>query len=126
MCIRDRHTLAGAVDNWRNNDSGEIHLINARIGAVHEDGAKRLAAMEKLCADVETLSNLIIDDRTRPRGTFKHWLYGTEDWVKASWRRPARTPPSITGPSIAKASIARPSIKWPRMTWRLPLRRRSS
>ena len=35
----NQHTLAGAIDNWRNNDSGEIHLINTRIGAVHEDGA---------------------------------------------------------------------------------------
>ena len=63
----NQHTLAGAIDNWRNNDFGEIHLINTRIGAVHEDGAKRLAAIEKLCADVETLSHLVIDDKTRPR-----------------------------------------------------------
>ena len=84
----NQHTLAGAIDNWRNNDTGEIHLINTRIGAVHEDGARRLAAMEKLCADVETLSHLIIDDRSRPRRGFKQWLYGTEDWIKASWRPP--------------------------------------
>ena len=107
----NQHTLAGAIDNWRNNDSGEIHLINTRIGAVHEDGAKRLAAIEKLCADVETLSHLVIDDKTRPRRGFKQWLYGTEDWVKASWRPPR---------------IPRPSIKWPRVAWRLPLKRRSN
>ncbi len=86
----NQHTLAGAIDNWRNNDSGEIHLINTRIGAVHEDGAKRLAAMEKLCADVETLSQLVLEDRGHvvKRSTFKQWLYGTEDWIRASWRRP--------------------------------------
>ncbi len=108
----NQHTLAGAIDNWRNNNSGEIHLINTRIGAVHEDGAKRLAAIEKLCADVETLSHLVIDDKTRPPNNgFKQWLYGTEDWVKASWRPPR---------------IPRPSLKWPRIGWRLPLKRRSS
>ena len=107
----NQHTLAGAIDNWRNNNSGEIHLINTRIGAVHEDGAKRLAAIEKLCADVETLSHLVIDDKTRPRRGFKQWLYGTEDWVKASWRPPR---------------IPRPAFKWPRVGWRLPLKRRSS
>ena len=107
----NQHTLAGAIDNWRNNDSGEIHLINTRIGAVHEDGAKRLAAIEKLCADVETLSHLVVDDKTRPRRGFKQWLYGTEDWVKASWRPPR---------------IPRPAFKWPRVAWRLPLKRRSS
>lgn len=88
----NQHTLAGVIDNWRNNDSGEIHLINARIGAVHEDGAKRLAAIQKLCADVDTLSQLVLEDRSQPkRGSFKQWLYGTEDWIRASWRR-ARSP----------------------------------
>jgi hypothetical protein len=105
-------TLAGAIDNWRSNDSGEIHLINARIGAVHEDGSKRLAAIEKLCADVETLSHLVLDDRTRQQGSFKRWLLGTEDWVKASWRPPALPRPSISRP------------KWTRVSWRLPFSKR--
>jgi len=90
----NQHTLAGALDSWRNNDSGEIHLINARIGAVHEDGAKRLSALEKLCADVETLSQLVLEDRSQPppRSSFKQWLYGTEDWLRASWQRVGRAP----------------------------------
>jgi hypothetical protein len=108
----NHQTLAGAIDNWRSNDSGEIHLINARIGAVHEDGSKRLAAIEKLCADVETLSHLVLDDRTRQQGSFKRWLLGTEDWVKASWRPPA----------IPRPRLSRP--KWTRVAWRLPFSKR--
>jgi hypothetical protein len=108
----NHQTLAGAIDNWRSNDSGEIHLINARIGAVHEDGSKRLAAIEKLCADVETMSHLVLDDRTRQQGSFKRWLLGTEDWVKASWRPPALPRPSISRP------------KWTRVSWRLPFSKR--
>lgn len=113
----NQHTLAGAIDNWRNNDGGEIHLINARIGAVHEDGAKRLAAIEKLCADVETLSQLVLEDRSqvKPRSSFAQWLYGTEDWVKASWRG-NRSP-----------SIEQRQPKPPRVPWRVRLfKRRSS
>jgi chromosome segregation ATPase len=108
----NHQTLAGAIDNWRSNDSGEIHLINARIGAVHEDGSKRLAAIEKLCADVETLSHLVLDDRTRQQGSFKRWLLGTEDGVKASWRPPA----------IPRPSISRP--KWTRVSWKQPFSKR--
>jgi hypothetical protein len=108
-----QQTLAGAIDSWRNNDSGEIHLINARIGAVHEDGAKRLKAIERLCADVETLSQLVLDDRSRGgRRGFAHWLFGTEDWIKASWRRP---------PSVPRTS----GVKWqPRVSWRWPFKRK--
>lgn len=104
----NQHTLAGAIDHWRNNDSGEIHLINARIGAVHEDGAKRLSALEKLCADVETLSQLVLDERVQPRGTFKQWLYGTDDWMKASWRR-----------AVGAGRTEKPQ----RGAWRLPFKR---
>jgi hypothetical protein len=104
----NQHTLAGAIDNWRNNDSGEIHLINTRIGAVHEDGAKRLSAIERLCADVETLSMLVLDERAQPRSSFKQWLYGTDDWIKASWKR-----------SAGVRSTGKP----PRTVWRLPFKR---
>jgi hypothetical protein len=121
----NQHTLAGALDNWRNNDSGEIHLINTRIGAVHEDGAKRLAAIEKLCADVETLSQLVLEDRTLPKqqSSFKQWLYGTEDWLKASWRGPTwrARPPRLLPPRTPGAPRA--GRKWPRLHFRLPFKR---
>lgn len=108
----NQHTLAGAIDQWRNNDSGEIHLINARLGAVQEDGGKRLQMIERLCADVEALSQLLIEERARPRG-FRRWLFGTDDWIKASWRAPAaeRAPPAWRG-----AWRLRPP-------WRLPFKR---
>jgi hypothetical protein len=124
----NQHTLAGALDNWRNNDSGEIHLINTRIGAVHEDGAKRLAAIEKLCADVETLSQLVLEDRTLPKqqSSFKHWLYGTEDWIRASWRGPKwrARPPRLLPPRTPRAPRA--GRKWPRLHLRLPFKRGSA
>lgn len=104
----NQHTLAGAIDQWRSNDSGEIHLINARIGAVQEDGGKRLQMIEKLCADVDALSRLLIEESGRPRG-FRRWLFGTDDWIKASWRAPdaSREPPKWRTPGA----------------WRLPFKR---
>jgi hypothetical protein len=114
----NQHTLAGAIDSWRNNGSGELHLINARIGAVHEDGAKRLAAIERLCADVDTLSQLVLEDRTpAKRNSFKHWLYGTEDWIRESWRRPLAKLQTaklqVAKPQPPKLQVSKPqSIKW--------------
>jgi len=110
----NQHTLAGAIDQWRSNDSGEIHLINTRIGAVQEDGGKRLQAIEKLCADVEALSRLLMEERSRPRG-FRRWLFGTDDWIKASWRAPAAMP--------APAAWRSPGAWRIRPTWRLPFKR---
>lgn len=142
--------LAGAMEQWRSNDAGEIHLINARIGALQEDGAKRLEMLGRLCGDMETLSQLAFEERqaltaqelapestpepepvaepqhfveagqsTEPQSLqpeqgyvlpqvpnrdaapdgskpkllkraelgFRRWLFGTDDWIKASWRK---------------------------------------
>lgn len=84
----NQQVLAGSIDEWRSNESGEIHLINARIGAVQEDGTKRLEMLERLSADMEALSQLALEDKPEPseRG-FRRWLFGTDDWIKASWQK---------------------------------------
>lgn len=92
-----QHTLASALDGWHDDESGEIELINSRIGALHEGGARRHAAIEKLSADVDTLAHLLLEDRGRSRGSFRRWLYGTEDWIKASWRKVTAPRPDGVG-----------------------------
>ena len=95
-----QHTLASALDGWHDDESGEIELINSRIGALHEGGARRQAAIEKLSADVDMLAHLLLEDRGRSRGSFRRWLYGTDDWIKASWRK-------VTAPRADGASRGR-------------------
>jgi len=81
----NQHTLAGSIEQWRSNDAGEIHLINARIGALQEDGARRLQMLERLCTDMEAMSGSFPGEKA-PRRGFRYWLFGTDDWIKASWR----------------------------------------
>jgi hypothetical protein len=112
----NQHTLAGAIDQWRSNDSGELHIITARIGAVQEDGGRRLQALEKLSADLEALSRHVTE-QTRGRRGWRKWLFGTDDWIKASWTPPEPRPPPIW----------RTSNWWRvRPAWRLPFRRDKS
>jgi hypothetical protein len=82
----NQHTLAGSIEQWRSNDAGEIHLINARIGSVQEDGARRLQLLERLCMDMEALPRSPREEK-RPRPGFRRWLFGTDDWIKASWQK---------------------------------------
>jgi len=85
----NQHTLAGSLEQWRSNEAGEIHLINARIGAVQEDGMKRLQMLERLLQDVEALARSMTAEEPERRG-FRHWLFGTDDWIKASWQKHIR------------------------------------
>lgn len=95
----NQHTLAGSLDQWRSGESGEIHLINARIGAVQEDGVRRLQMLERLCADMDALSRSSAQES--PRRGFGYWLFGTDDWVKASWLKP-RSKPWLRHPAPKK------------------------
>ena len=86
----NQHTLAGSLEQWRSNDAGEIHLLNARIGAVQEDGAKRLQMLERLSKDMAAMAGTVDDEGEPSRRGFSYWLFGTDDWIKASWQKHIR------------------------------------
>jgi hypothetical protein len=85
----NQHTLAGSIEQLRNNESGELHIINARIGSVHQDGAKRQQLLEQLCADVEILARASVEPAKKSvrQWNFSQWLFGTDDWIRASWEK---------------------------------------
>ncbi len=83
----NQHTLAGSLEQWRSNEAGEIYLINARIGAVQEDGTKRLQVLERLSQDMTALARA---GEEKLRRGFGYWLFGTDDWVKAGWQKRAK------------------------------------
>jgi hypothetical protein len=118
----NQHTLAGAIDQWRGNDSGEIHMINARIGAVQEDGSRRLQVLEKLNSDVQTLAGLVRLQAEKPRRNWRRWLFGTDDWARASWRQP---PPPAPEPEVLPPAESKGSA-WRVSSWRLPFRRKDT
>ncbi len=87
----NQQTLAGSLEEWRSNEAGEIHLINARIGAVQEDGAKRLEVLERLSQEIQVLASRIPMEEPLPKSRgFSQWLFGTDDWIKASWQKHVR------------------------------------
>jgi hypothetical protein len=84
----NQHTLAGSLEQWRSNEAGEIHLLNARIGAVQEDGIKRLHMLERLSQDLAAMAPpLRPASELQARRGFSYWLFGTDDWIKASWQK---------------------------------------
>lgn len=80
----NQHTLAGSIEQLRSNESGGLEIINARIGAVQQDGAKRQQLLERLCTDIEKLTGSASREKSK-RWNFSQWLFGTDDWIRASW-----------------------------------------
>jgi ABC-type transporter Mla subunit MlaD len=69
----NQHTLAEAINSWR-SDSG------SSSGGL--DG--RLASLESLAENMERLHKVTVE-RYHRRNRLWYWLFGTDDWIAASW-----------------------------------------
>jgi Clp amino terminal domain, pathogenicity island component len=94
----NQHTLAGSIEQWRRDDQGSLSTITERLDGVGSNVngfATRLAGLEKvasqpsdaLAALSTTVDNMhrVTVQRYYRRNRFFYWLFGTDDWVAASW-----------------------------------------
>ena len=94
----NQHTLAGSVDQWRRDGATALGGLGERMGLLgtHVDGfGSKIAGLEKEAAKpvqmLEALSGTIDNmhkvtvERYYRRNRFWFWLFGSDDWVAASW-----------------------------------------
>lgn len=81
---QNQHTLAGSMDQWRTEFAGDVATILNRLAAIDRDTALPAEALNALKAHMDTMNRLIIE-RYHRRHRFSYWLFGTDDWIGASW-----------------------------------------
>ncbi|MEW5962249.1 MAG: hypothetical protein AB1749_01670 [Pseudomonadota bacterium] len=87
----NQHTLAGSLDQWRLDASGDVSVISNRLASLEAEAGKPMrlletlsAGMDSLSGNMETMHRLTVQRYYR-RNRFWYWLFGTDDWVAASW-----------------------------------------
>jgi len=80
----NQHTLAGSIDEWRSDGAGDLALLAARIEGLEREAGRPMALLETLSANMENMHRLTVE-RYHRRNRFWYWLFGTDDWVAASW-----------------------------------------
>ena len=80
----NQHTLAGSIDQWRSDGAGDLAVVAARIEGLEEKAGRPMALLENLSASMENMHRLTVE-RYHRRNRFWYWLFGTDDWVAASW-----------------------------------------
>lgn len=80
----NQHTLAGSIDQWRTDASGDIGVIANRIGSLEREAGKPMQLLSAVAANMDTVHRIEVD-RTNRRRRFWYWLFGTDDWLAASW-----------------------------------------
>lgn len=97
-------TFAGSLDQWRLETAGDLETVSNRVDALTQGVARPTQLLEALSGNIESLHRATVERHHR-RGRFWYWLFGTDDWVAASW--PSQVAAVEAGRKDAKTFAAR-------------------
>lgn len=80
----NQHTLAGSMDQWRTESSTDVANILNRLASIDRGAALPAETLSALNNHMEATNRFIIE-RYHRRHRFMYWLFGTDDWISASW-----------------------------------------
>ncbi len=80
----NQHTLAASIENWREVGARDIHLVSSRLDDVVAETKRPVQLLETMSANMEAMYRATVE-RYHRRNRFWYWLFGTDDWVTASW-----------------------------------------
>jgi len=82
----NQQTLAGAIDQWRLDGSGDLGIISNRTQSLEQSFTQQLQAVRTLASRIDGLYRSAAE-RAEKRSRFWYWLLGTNHWIEASWPR---------------------------------------
>ncbi len=81
---QNQHTLAGSIDQWRTDDSGDLAIVASRIEGLEQKVGQPNELLQAMSLNLENINRYTVQ-RYHRRNRFWYWLLGTDDWVAASW-----------------------------------------
>lgn len=81
----NQHTLAGAIDQWRSETVSDMNAISVRLTQMDQDTALPLQRLDQISDRVDGMYRATVE-RYHRRNRFWYWLFGTDDWIGASWQ----------------------------------------
>jgi hypothetical protein len=80
----NQHTLATTFDVQAIDAANAFQALNARIESLERAAEKPVEMLASLSATVEKMHKVTVEKYYR-RNRFWYWLFGTDDWLAASW-----------------------------------------
>jgi Clp amino terminal domain, pathogenicity island component len=80
----NQHTLAGAIDEWRGEAASDINTVATVLAQLGLDNDAPLRRLEVMSERLDGMYRATVQ-RYHRRNRFWYWLFGTDDWIGASW-----------------------------------------
>ena len=80
----NQHTLSGSIDQWRTESAGDLSIVSNRLSSVEREAQRPMQLLASVAADLDSMKRYTVE-RAGRRSRFLYWLFGTDDWLGASW-----------------------------------------
>lgn len=77
---QNQHTLAGSIDQWRSDAAGDVAALTNKLNASVVPGEM----LNAFAGRMDVMNRMMVE-RYHRRHRFWYWLFGTDDWLGASW-----------------------------------------
>ena len=74
---------------WRQEGSATLNTLLTRVETVEEQSSRANSVLDQLANIVERMHQ-VTTQRYMKRNRIRYWLFGTDDWISASWPSQAR------------------------------------
>ncbi len=80
----NQHTLANSLEQWRQDNIGDLSIINNRLKLIEETELRQNPMVDHLSAQINAIHSTLAKREAR-RSRLRHWLFGTDEWYSASY-----------------------------------------
>lgn len=80
----DNHSLAATIETEAQGAGNAFANLTARMDALEKAAVRPIEMLETLSATVDKMHKVTVEKYYR-RNRFWYWLFGTDDWLAASW-----------------------------------------
>ena len=80
----NQQTLAGSLDQWRLDSTGDLSVVSNRLKSIEDTTQRRDAMVDTLMTQVSAIHS-VVAKREVHKSRFRNWLFGTDEWYSASY-----------------------------------------
>jgi hypothetical protein len=80
----NQQTLANSLEQWRQDNIGDLSIINNRLKTIEETENRQNPMVDHLSAQINAIHSTLAKREAR-KSRFRNWLFGTNEWYTSSY-----------------------------------------